>query len=121
MRPTNLGFVIILAILMGGLVTGVAGCGRGYSDGKRTGTVVKFSRKGVLCKSNEGTMNLGGLSKDGDGNLTATTWEFTVLDQAIADQISAAQASGKRVTLSYVQWVASPFCMDSTYEVVGVE
>lgn len=101
---------------------GVVGCGRGYSEGQRSGVIVKFSKKGLFCKSHEGTMNLGGTSKDGDGNLVPSTWEFTVTDESIVPKIVELQESGQRVTLVYTQWFMSPPCtMDSNYEIVGVK
>jgi hypothetical protein len=95
----------------------VGGCDRGYSEGVRSGQVIKFSRKGVAYKSYEGSLNLGGMSKDSDGSLTPNTWEFTVIDPAVVKQVSEAQESGQHVSLHYVQWLVSPLSMGSEYEV----
>lgn len=96
----------------------VAACGRGYSDGTRTGMRYKFSRKGIAMKSWEGEMNLGGITSS-DTGLAANTWAFTVTDDAVATKIE--RLEGQRVTVHYVQWFINPPSMDTDYEVVGVE
>jgi hypothetical protein len=43
------------------------GWGANFSDGERTGDIYKFSKKGLIYKSWEGEMYLGGVhSTDGD-------------------------------------------------------
>lgn len=97
------------------------GCGRGYSEGERTGVVVKFSNKGVFCKTWEGTMNLGGMATNSDGAVVPNVWNFTVTDESLVSAVQAAQRSGGRVTIKYSQWLVAPLCaMDSDYEAVGV-
>lgn len=95
-------------------------CGRGYSDGDRSGFVVKISSEGLVCKTWEGSMHLAGNSLGGGGS-GSDTWDFTVYDPALVPKIQEAAASGKRVTLHYVQWVATGPCQsDTDYEVTGV-
>jgi hypothetical protein len=71
----------------------LVGCGE-YSDGERVGTIQKFSRKGLIAKTWEGEMLLGGLKRktvsgtDSNGGSTSSTsmvanvFEFTVEDPA---------------------------------------
>lgn len=98
----------------------LAACGRGYSDGDRTGTVVKFSRKGLLCKSWEGEMNLGGIVSGVDGTSAVNVWHFTVADEALVPSFQSAMASGKRVMVHYQEWAAGPVCNESAYEATSV-
>lgn len=95
----------------------VGGCDRGYSEGVRSGTVIKFSRKGVAYKNYEGQLSLGGMVADSDGKMSPNVWEFTVIDPVVVKRVSEAQESGKRVSMHYVQWLVSPMSMGSQYEV----
>jgi hypothetical protein len=63
-----------------------------YSDGSRVGVVTKLSRKGLICKTWEGQMNLGGMktvtvtSSDGKSSMDQTvpnTFDFTVEDLSL--------------------------------------
>ena len=73
-----------------GIALLLAGCGE-YSDGVRIGTIQKFSYKGLVAKTWEGEMLLGGLkrktSTDSNGNsstsMVANIWAFTVEDPAL--------------------------------------
>lgn len=88
-----------------------------YSEGERTGVITKFSRKGFICKTWEGELNLGGFkektSYDSRGieqtKVVTNVFEFTVENTSIIGQIQTAQRSGKRVTLQYNQELFS-FC-----------
>jgi hypothetical protein len=106
---------ISLAVILAGIA-----CGRGYSDGERAGTISKLSYKGVAWKSWEGEMVLGGMVTDAEGHASANIWKFTVLDTRLVPAIQAAASSGRRVTVQYVQWLASPCSMDSDYEATAV-
>lgn len=76
-----------------------------YSDGERSGVVTKFSRKGMLLKTWEGELNMGGFDTGG----VATTWEFSVDDPEIVEELQQAQRAGGRWTLAYRQqlWAQS--------------
>lgn len=101
----------------------VAGCDRGYSEGTRAGTITQFSHKGIVTKTWEGQMNLGGMRQSEDGkSLVPNTWDFTVLDLDLVPQVQAALQSNEPVTLRYVQWLIMPvFSMGSQYEIVEVK
>jgi hypothetical protein len=72
-----------------------------YSSGERAGWVQKFSNKGWLCKTWEGEMAM--VSMPGS---TSEKFNFTVWDDAVADQIS--KVMGKRVSLHYEEKVGIP-------------
>lgn len=90
----------LVARLSGGIGT--------YSEGVRTGMVVKVSRKGVVFKSWECQMNLGGLWRSADGAMSPTVWECSTLDRAVADELIAAMETGRPVEIEYKQWLLSP-------------
>ena len=86
-----------------------------YSSGERAGWVQKFSNKGWVCKTWEGELALVSLPGS-----TVEKFLFTVHDDAVAQQISAAM--GKRVSLHYEEKVGLPTsCFgDTSYYVDGV-
>lgn len=84
-------FIIIVALvaLFALLTYGVLNYG--YSKGARSGKLVKLSKKGVLIKTYEGTLDLG----SGD----MLTWEFSVHDKAVGEELL--NHIGRQVTLNY--------------------
>jgi hypothetical protein len=107
--------VIVLCLLA------IWACSWTYSEGTRAGQLIKISNKGVVFKTNEGELNMGGLrvgtANDGlEGNL----WQFSVLEQDILDQLEASE--GKRVKLSYKErYKSMPWQGDTNYFIVAVE
>ena len=100
------GFILPLLFLL--IATAVLAVGYGfavwsysYSEGERAGVVQKFSKKGWVCKTWEGELNMvvlpGGLPEK---------FFFTVWDDAAAANIN--RNIGKRVTLHYVEKVGLP-------------
>lgn len=81
-----------------------------YSDGFRDGTVQKLSRKGVIFKTFEGEMILGGLDfKDdgtGGGTLNRQSFLFSVSDPKVIAELEALP-TGKKVRLYYRQTTAT--------------
>jgi hypothetical protein len=72
-----------------------------YSEGERAGYLQKFSKRGWLCKTWEGEILLSSMP-----GAIPEKFEFTVRDDALAAQLSA--AAGKRVVLSYSQHKGLP-------------
>jgi hypothetical protein len=112
------GWLVLAAVLVGGLFTS-RGLWRDYSDGERTGEVVKFSRKGFV-KSWEGEMALG------SSGTAVRTWTFSVRatesNQPLIDQLVEAVGNGKPVVLHYHQWGWKPlWVIDTDYEVDSVK
>lgn len=110
----TLALPLILAAL-----PGCTGCGDGYSEGDRTGTISKLSRKGITFKSWEGEMVLGGVRAGENGSAVANVWRFHVPDH-LAAKVQAAQTKGAAVTLHYRQWMVPPIDQDSEYDVTAI-
>ena len=72
-----------------------------YSTGERVGWVQKLSKKGWICKTWEGELTM--ISMPG---AVPEKFQFTVRDDAVADQIN--RAMGKRVALHYEEKVGLP-------------
>ena len=77
-----------------------------YSDGTRSGVVVKISKKGVVFKTAEGQLNLqsfGAVKRD--SNQLSEVFEFSVAGDAddVYNTLEEVSLTGERVSLHYVQ------------------
>lgn len=72
-----------------------------YSEGNRAGTIAKLSRRGVLIKTYEGQLNIGGISTD--GSHTSPLWDFSVSNgkKEVIQQLEDAALTGAHVKLYY--------------------
>lgn len=100
----------------------LAGCGRGFdfSDGQRTGVIYKFSRKGIVCKTWEGTMAIS----TGQAVAELVNFDFAVEneDPALIAEVNRVINSGERVRLTYNQRQLTGLCApDSNYWITKVE
>jgi hypothetical protein len=92
-----------------------------YSDGERVGTVTKFSNRGLLWKTWEGELLMGGVVRDSDGHAAANVWQFSVTDPAVVRELQEAQDAGEPVRLQYTQNMTSmPWSGDTSYRVIRV-
>jgi sulfopyruvate decarboxylase TPP-binding subunit len=73
-----------------------------FSSGYRAGVPIKMSHKGVLFKTWEGQLNIGGLTNSDQGAIP-TTWEFSIAEdeELVRNKIDQAITQGKRVKLNY--------------------
>jgi hypothetical protein len=67
-----------------------------YSDGERVGVLQKLSKKGWVCKTNEGELALYVVT-----GVAPQIFYFTVRDNAVAKQLN--DALGERVRLHYTE------------------
>ena len=115
---------IILIIILVGLSSMVYFYFGTYSEGIRSGVVIKGSKKGILFKTYEGQLNLLTFGASKNQNLVAETFDFSVptSDEAVIKDLEAVSLSGERVSLHYVEkFVTFPWRGDTKYLVVKVE
>ncbi|MGH7298186.1 MAG: hypothetical protein ACRELB_24815 [Polyangiaceae bacterium] len=113
----------LLRILVGGLLLLVGGSALytlftlkySYSAGERVGFVQKLSKKGWLCKTNEGE-----LAQINFSGQNAQMFYFSVRDDAVVKQID--DLAGRKVVLDYEEHrgVPSSCFGDTEYYVVAV-
>ena len=86
-----------------------------YSTGYRAGVPTKISKKGVIIKTWEGSLNIGGLTNTPEGAIP-TTWEFSVRRSAdsVLAKIDHAIVNGNRVKLFYHEKYVKFFWMGDT-------
>ncbi len=86
------------------------------SEGTRTGTLFKISKKGVVFKTFEGQIHLGGSAV----MTQQSVWDFSAKNAAVYDQMQ--QYEGKLVKCHYRQLVDPfPWQGDTDYIVYAVE
>jgi len=88
-----------------------------YSDGERAGTLQKFSRKGWICKTWEGELQVSTIPGS-----APILWDFSVRDDHTASLLEEAVAHNGRVVLTYEEHRGVPTnCFGETpYFVTGV-
>jgi hypothetical protein len=67
-----------------------------YSEGERAGVLQKFSKRGWICKTYEGELAMYVV-----GGVAPQIWDFSVRDDAVAQQLLA--AVGQQVRLHYAE------------------
>jgi hypothetical protein len=115
---------IILIVILIGLSLMVYFYFGTYSEGIRSGVVIKGSKKGIIFKTYEGQLNLLTFGASKNQNLIAETFDFSVptSDEAVIKDLEAVSLTGERVSLHYVEkFVTFPWRGDTKYLVVKVE
>ena len=88
--------ILLLLIIVGsGLWTWLA-LSWAYSDGERAGVLQKFSRRGWVCKTQEGE-----LAQYVVAGVSPQIWEFSVRDPVVGAQLN--KAVGRKVQLHYTE------------------
>jgi hypothetical protein len=87
--------LLLLVIVGGGLWTWLT-LAWAYSDGERAGVLQKFSRRGWICKTQEGE-----LAQYVVAGVSPQIWEFSVRDPAVGAQLN--KAVGRQVQLHYTE------------------
>ncbi len=108
------GAVLLLAI--GTTLDVVFALNFAYSKGERVGFVQKLSKRGWVCKTNEGELAMVNMAGQ-----QATMFIFTVPDDKVAGEIES--YAGRRVALEYEEHKGIPSsCFgDTPYFVIGVK
>lgn len=102
--------IISIILLLLGTATSYLILSFGYSQGVRSGKLVKLSRKGILLKTYEGTLDLG----SGD----RLTWDFSVHDNKLGQNLL--EQSGSFIKLYYKEHLMKLF-YNTTFNVTRFE
>lgn len=115
--------VLLFSLLIGALILGGYSWfnyGWTYSEGTRSGTLIKVSKKGYIFKTYEGQLNTGGMQANQQGQLIGNLWEFSVTNDAVYQQLQ--HSEGKQIVLTYRQYrKAFPWQGKTTYFVEAVK
>lgn len=116
---------LIWSVLILGVLAGIGYlifANMNYSVGSRAGELIKISEKGVIFKTYEGQVSLGGLTMTNNGSDAniGNVWEFSVTDKAVFEKMD--QLRGKKVILTYKEkYRALPWRGDTKYLVTEVQ
>jgi len=107
---------VLLLLVIGTTLDVVFALNFAYSKGERVGFVQKLSRRGWVCKTNEGELAMVNMAGQ-----QATIFVFTVPDDKVAGEIES--YAGHRVALEYEEHKGIPSsCFgDTPYFVIGVK
>ena len=112
-------FLIVLLLAIAGGATYVWVSSWTYSDGTRAGNLIKISKKGVVFKTFEGQLNLGGFQQNVDG-VSGNIWDFSVPKKDVYEQLQ--NFEGKQVKLfCRERYKAMPWQGKTNYFVYKVE
>lgn len=105
----------VLLVVVGSVLYTVVTLNYSYSKGERVGFVQKLSKRGWLCKTNEGDLAMVNMAGQ-----QAQMFSFTVRDDQVSKQIE--DLSGHRVVLEYEEHKGIPSsCFgDTPYFVTAV-
>jgi hypothetical protein len=105
----------VLLVTLGTVLYTFATLNYSYSKGERVGFVQKLSKRGWICKTEEGDLAMVNMAGQ-----QAQMFSFTVRDDQVAKQIE--DLSGHRVVLEYEEHKGIPSsCFgDTTYFVTSV-
>lgn len=115
----KIGIIVLLLAIAVFVFLNVAN----FSEGYRQGVPTKISKRGIIIKTHEGTLNVGGLTNSSEGAIP-TTWDFTVKKSAdsVITKIDKAILGNKRVKLMYQEKYVRFFWLgDTKYFVYDVE
>jgi len=93
-------FLLLLLIAGGALWTWLS-LSWAYSDGERAGVLQKLSRRGWICKTEEGE-----LAQYVVAGVSPQIWEFSVRDPAVGAQLN--KLVGHKVQLHYTEHAGVP-------------
>ena len=96
-------------------------CSWTYSEGTRAGQLIKVARKGIVFKTYEGELNLGGLRVGQQVDaLEGNIWPFSVIKEEVMADIK--KYEGQRVKLRYKErYKSMPWQAKTNHIVIGVE
>lgn len=112
---TTIFRIFLVSLLVFAVVLWV--CSWTYSEGTRSGNLIKVSTKGVVFKSFEGELNLGGVRMQ--EGLEGNIWSFTILNDDVAEAVK--EFEGKRVNVYYKErYKTMPWKGDTNYIVTEI-
>ena len=94
-----------------------------YSEGARSGVIMKVSKKGFVFKTTEGQLDMQGFGAVNSENQFSEVWEFSIQNgrDDLVEKLEQASLSGKRIELRYIErYVVFPWRGATKYFVRGV-
>lgn len=89
-------WITVAVLVLGGALWTWFSLSWSYSEGDRAGVLLKFSKKGWICKTYEGQLALYVV-----GGVAPQLWDFSVRDAEVARKLST--AVGQEIQLHYTE------------------
>lgn len=115
--------VVLIAFIIGFGLLGYFYFGT-YSEGVRSGIVLKVSKKGFIFKTYEGQLNLMTFGASKSQNLVAENFDFSVskYETEVIKTLEEVSLTGERVSLHYKEkFVTFPWRGETKYMIYKVE
>ena len=115
--------IVLIVILVGFATLAFAYFGT-YSEGVRSGIVLKVSKKGLIFKTYEGQLNLMTFGASRSQNLVAENFDFSVskYETDVIKTLEEVSLTGERVSLHYKEkFVRFPWRGETKYMIYKVE
>lgn len=119
--------ILLIIVLVGLAFAGYFGYRNWtYSEGTRAGYLIKASKKGMVFKTFEGEMNLGGIQGGEFSAIVSNNlWQFSIPSDRVDVFEKLQQLEGKQIKVRYKQKIDSFFWQGDTdyfvYEIEAVE
>jgi hypothetical protein len=130
-----------MRIIVFALCAALTACGQNYSQGSAVGTITKFSKKGLVFESWEGSINMGGMREektevpdthtDSKGRtqtnyttvatMVPNAMGFNAAEPKVVEKINEALVSGRPVKITYRQWFIKPLTISNSHVIQSVE
>jgi hypothetical protein len=92
----------------------------GYSNGYRSGVLVKAAKKGIVFRSYEGQLRVSQFGLNNQrGRDVGNLWEFSTRDEEIGQRLEL--FVGKPVKIHYHQFWLRPITQDTDFTIDGIE
>lgn len=112
-------FTIVILIAIVGLAGYLWVSSWTYSEGTRSGQLIKVTKKGVFFKTNEAQLNMGGLRTTNTDGLEGNIWDFSVISDEVVAKLNYLE--GKRVKVAYKErYKSMPWIGETNYIAVDV-
>ncbi len=110
---------ILIPILIGGInIIGYMTYNMTYSDGIKSGSLMKVTTKGIVFKTKEADINLGGFRKDGGGHMTPNIESYTIVEDSVYNQLQSKMDNNQPVTVDYREVFHMPFWIGTADRII---
>lgn len=90
-----------------------------YSEGTRSGQLIKVTKKGMIFKTHEAQLNMGGLRTTNTDGLEGNIWDFSIIDDALVLKLN--ELEGRRVKVAYKErYKSMPWIGKTNYVAIDV-
>ncbi len=87
-------FLYVIGFILFGFISYLVICNFTYSNGTRSGYLVKITKKGYIFKTYEGTLGIAGMAQTKQGFMS-TNWDFSVRNKKVYHALDSLQGCSR--------------------------